>query len=161
MANDNPIQNPNMGKEGIETRFTSANASELGRRGAIAKWSIRGWQRYFAAHGLKQGDDLKKFLGEEPSMAQNIAFKNLCQAQDGDLRAAELVTDNIEGKLPQTTINADLEAVKRMTDDELRSTIAAGLSILAKTGNGSEGSHAPGSATGSEAAQEAGTATTL
>jgi hypothetical protein len=98
-------------------------------------WSIRNMVRYFAAHdiSLDDLDAVKRFLGKEPTVAQQIALKGLKKALNGDMRAIEYATDQIDGKLPQTIAgDPDNPLVTNDSDTIVRTIL--GLAAKAKSG---------------------------
>lgn len=152
--------NPDIANIGKETRFGQPNAPA---RGGEAAWSVRGALRRLQALDIDLNDEaeVRRALGGKPTNAQKVAIKQILKAQkdDADTRAAEFVTENVEGKLPQTTINAEFEEIKKSNDDELRSIIAAGLSRFETSRSSDSGSAAPGAdAITTESAPEAGSA---
>ena len=108
------------------------------------KWSIRKQLAYFAAQNVDINDKsaMTSLLGPNPTVAQVIAAAALTKASKGQMDAVSYATENIDGKLPQTNINADYEAIKGASEEELDAIIAAGLGIKAHTGAGDSGKEA-------------------
>lgn len=114
MANYNPVinENPRIAEAGKATQFQPGNREQLKGK----PWSVRNSMRKHA--GIE---------GELPSMearkrmtpAQRIALKMLEKAEEGGERAAEIVIDNIDGKVVQPNLNADLARLQDMTDGQL------------------------------------------
>ena len=81
---------------------------------------------------------------QSPEKLKKIAEAMLDAAANGDVPAFNAVADRIDGKVPQTTINADFEKIKQSNDDELLSFITGGLTAITVTGSGGNGSTTPG-----------------
>ena len=62
----------------------------------------------------------------------------------GDIRAAEVVIEQVDGKVPQTNVNAEIAAVMHMTEDQLHA-IVSGTFALTGEGSGSFGTSEEGS----------------
>lgn len=84
-------------------------------------WSIRCAIRHLAAQRVDPSDSqaIQKLLGKNPSIAQVIAANVIAKGIKADMRAAEYLTDQIDGKLIQANINADFAALMSMSDEEL------------------------------------------
>lgn len=106
-------------------------------------WSIRNSVRYYAAQRIDIEDKnaLKKLTKKNPTISENIAMAALAKAMKGDMRAIEYTTDQIDGKLAQPNINADLAAIQEMSDAELYEQfkqIQSAIESLAIDSNGLE-----------------------
>lgn len=84
-------------------------------------WSIHNQLRRLGAAKVKAGDKeaLQKLLPAEPTLAQLTAMNVWVKASKADMRAVEFVTERIDGKIMQVNVNADLERVQAMSDEEL------------------------------------------
>lgn len=159
---------PNTGNPNITeiSKGTQFKAGDGRKRGGDKAWSIRSQVRYIAAQDIdiKKKDALEELFGKKPTVAQRIAFEAILQAtkKNADIRAIEFTDDRIDGKLPQTTINADFEKIKKMPDDELRNFITAGIATLSAGGVGNPGSTEAGNTdSGTTPTSEAGTAASV
>jgi hypothetical protein len=123
------------------------------------KWSIRKALAHMAAQEVDPNDRnaMRKLLGDKPTLAQVIAAAALTKASKGDMAAVGYATENIDGKLPQTNINAEWEAVKNASEEELDELIRTGLAEQANAGDGAEGEEAPGGSEGEGMEAAAGT----
>ena len=130
-------------KDGEKSRFGAAGGVDPRQATKIGppKWSIRKALAHMAAQEVDPKDPkaISKLLGDNPTLAQVIAASALAKASKGDMNAVNYATDNIDGKLPQTNINAEYEAIKGASDEELDAIIAAGLGHQARTGAGDPG----------------------
>lgn len=110
--------NPDIAKAGENTQLGKPNGP---KRGGDKAWSIRNQIRYIAAQkiDLTAADAITQIYGKYPTVAQQIAFKALVKAYEADMKAVEFADERIDGKLPQTSINADLERIKSMSDEEI------------------------------------------
>ncbi len=101
--------------------------------GGNKPWSIRNSLGYLARQQIDQNDAkaFQKILPKNPTVAQLIAANALAKATKADMRAVEYVTEQIDGKLAQTNLNADLAAIMGMSDDELRKLVDVGQHINA------------------------------
>lgn len=134
--------NDDLEKAGKATQFSDGNAVQKNGK----PWSIRNSVRYLASQSIdptneKPFEDSLKDI-KKPTGAQLIAARALDAALKGSERMVEYATDNVDGKLVQTNINADLEAIKNMTDDQLDDFIA-GADAKARAGTGADGEKAP------------------
>lgn len=109
------------------------------------KWSIRKALSHMAAQEVDPRDKnaMVKLLGEKPTLAQVIAAAALTKASKGDMNAVNYATENIDGKLPQTNINAEYDAIKGASDEELDAIIRSGLGHQADGGHGNPGATPP------------------
>ncbi len=84
-------------------------------------WSIRHSIRYIARQEIDMSDPkaFSTLLPKKPTVAQVIAANALAKASKSDMRAVEYVTDQIDGKVHQMNINAELEALLGKTPEEL------------------------------------------
>ncbi len=124
--------------------FGTENANPQSQdAGGNKPWSIRNSVRHLARQPLdmEAKDGFKKLLPKNPTVAQVIAANTLAKATKADMRAVEYVTDQIDGKVAQTNINADFAALMGMSDDELRS-IANGVDTAAEGSSGEDGTAA-------------------
>lgn len=106
-------------------------------------WSIRNSVRYYAAQRIDIEDKaaLKKLMSKKSTISENIAIATLAKAMKADMRAVEYVTDQIDGKLAQPNINADLAAIQELSDVELFEQfkqIQSAIESLAIDNNGAE-----------------------
>jgi hypothetical protein len=108
------------------------------------KWSIRKQLAYLAAQNIDINDPkaFKSLLGDNPTVATVIAAALLTKASKGHTDAINSALDNIDGKLPQTNINAEYEVIKDASDEELDAIIRAGLGNEAHAGAGNSGEEA-------------------
>lgn len=90
--------------------------------GGNKPWSIRNSIRHIASQPIDpaKAKSPDKLLPENATLAQRIALNVLLRASKTDMRAAEIAIEQIDGKVAQTNINADLAVIQRMSDDELR-----------------------------------------
>lgn len=125
--------------------------------GGNKPWSIRNSLRALARQQIDITDPkaLEKILPKKPTVAQFIAANALAKATKADMRAVEYATDQIDGKLAQTNINADFAALQGMTDDELRA-IADGVDTAAEARGGKTGAESPDRSSGDDAGETAG-----
>jgi hypothetical protein len=114
------------------------------------KWSIRKALAHMAAQEVDPNDRnaMRNLLGKNPTLAQVIAAAALTKASKGDMAAVNYATENIDGKLPQTNINAEYEAIKDASDEELDAIIRTGLGQQAGSGDGNPGAQAPSGSEG-------------
>jgi hypothetical protein len=108
------------------------------------KWSTRKQLAYLAAQNININDPkaFKNLLGDNPTVATVIAAALLTKASKGHTDAINSALDNIDGKLPQTNINAEYEAIKDAGEEELDAIISAGLGYKAYSGAGDSGEEA-------------------
>lgn len=116
LRGQNPASQKNLHMFGSEN--ANPHSSEAGSN---KPWSIRNQLRYLARQPLDQDDPkaFSKLLGKTPTVAQIIAANSLAKATKADMRAVEFVTDQVDGKLAQPTLAADLAAMENMTDEQL------------------------------------------
>lgn len=108
--------------------------------GGNKPWSIRNSVRYLARQQIDRKNPAKSFedlLGNKPTISQLIAANTLAKATKADMRAVEYATDQIDGKLAQTNINADFAAIQGMSDDELQ-RIVNGVDSASEGGGGED-----------------------
>lgn len=112
-------------------RFGEAGGADPGQATKMGppKWSIRKQLAYLAAQEVDINDAgaVKKLLGRNPTIAQCIASALLTKASKGHTDAINSAMENIDGKLPQTNINAEYDAIKGMSEEELDELIRGGL----------------------------------
>src|ERR1017187_5536083 len=136
----------NFPKDGMKTRFGQPGAPDPSKATKMGppKWSIRKQLAYLASQNVDMNDKnaMRKLLGDNPTLAQVIAIAALTKASKGDMIAVTYATENIDGKLPQTNINAEYEAIKDASDEELDAIIAAGLGLKTGVGSGNSGAQA-------------------
>lgn len=123
--------NPDLEAAGKETQFGAARGN---KRGGDKAWSIRNQIRYAAAQkgiDLSKPEALEQIFGDKPTVAQQIAFKAIQKAMEADMRAIEFADERIDGKLLQPNLNADLNAIQGMNEDELREIIKRANSAAA------------------------------
>jgi hypothetical protein len=125
MTEEKRGSNPNS-KEALEksraaTQFNGERANPQSQEIGTKPWSIRNSMRYLARQEIDQADPqaFKKMLPPKPTIAQVIAANALAKATKADMRAVEFATDQIDGKLAQATLNADLSSVVNSTDEQL------------------------------------------
>jgi hypothetical protein len=115
---ENPASKANLKMFGTEdANPQSQNA------GGNKPWSIRNSIQFLARQEIDQNDGanaFKKILPKKPTVAQLIAANALAKATKSDMRAVEFVTDQVDGKLIQTNMNADYAALGNMSLEELR-----------------------------------------
>lgn len=125
MANPDGNPNPNIAEAGKDTRFGQPNAPA---RGGDKAWSIRNQVRYLVGQpvDITEEKPFEKILKDipKPTGAQLIAARALDKAAQGDARLVEYATDNIDGKLIQPNLNADLERIKNMSEEEIDAELA-------------------------------------
>jgi len=102
-------------------------------------WSIRNSVRFILRQQIDRSDPqaLDKLIGQHATPSEMIAVNTVVRAIKGDHRAVEYCTDQVDGKLAQTNINADINAILSMTDEEL-AALADGIDAITEAGN-SEG----------------------
>lgn len=110
------------------------------------KWSIRKALAHMAAQEVDPKDPkaMLNLLGPKPTLAQVIAAAALTKASKGQMDAVNYATENIDGKLPQTNINAEWDAIKNASDEELDELIRTGLGQQADAGAGGSGEETQG-----------------
>lgn len=129
-----------------KTRFGQPGANPQSHNaGGNKPWSIRNSMRYLSAQKINTGDakPVMTMLGDRATVAQVIAAKQLENAIAGESRSAEFVTEQVDGKLAQTNLNADFTAIQGMSDDELRDIVRRADSA-SEGGGGDTGTPAPG-----------------
>lgn len=116
--------------------FGSPGANPRSSESGNKPWSIRNSIRYLARQEIDMEDPkaFKNMLPKKPTVAQVIAANALAKASKADMRAVEYATEQIDGKLAQTNINADFAALQGMSDDELE-RIANGTDAADETGS--------------------------
>ena len=122
------------GNKNPSVKFGDPNGPDPSVAGRKA-WSARHAMRYMMAQEIELDENgevsqthLKK-LGRRTKTANVIAARQIDAALRGDPRAADFVIENVEGKLVQTNLNADLDAVMKADDDELRAIIKEGYAL--------------------------------
>ena len=134
-------------KDGEKSRFGQPGGPDprAATKSGVPKWSIRKALAHMAAQEVDPNDRnaMRKLLGDKPTLAQVIAAAAITKASKGDMAAVGYATENIDGKLPQTNINAEWDAIKGMSDEELDELIRTGLGQQAGVGAGHSGAKAP------------------
>jgi hypothetical protein len=92
----------------------------------LKPWSIRNAMRHLASRSI----DLDKrsvsvALPPKPTIAQCIAAAALDAAMNGNIKAIQYVTDQIDGKTLDNRMHEDFLAIQAMTDEELDEFLAA------------------------------------
>lgn len=100
------------GERGNTRRQDNPNANK--------PWSVRNAVRYLGAQRIDPSDPkaIQKALGNNPTCAQLAAASCVTRAIKGEQRAFESMVEQIDGKLIQTNINADLEDVRQISDHD-------------------------------------------
>jgi hypothetical protein len=133
----------NFPKDGAKTRFGQTGGPDPRKVTKMGppKWSIRKALAHMAAQEVDPKDPkaMLNLLGPNPTLAQVIAAAALTKASKGQMDAVNYATENIDGKLPQTNINAEWDAIKNASDEELDELIRAGLGDQAGVGSGHTG----------------------
>lgn len=142
------------------TRFGGEKSNKPYYENPLANkpWSIRHAQKYFAALGVniddivgKSEDEIIKILLPNPkktTLAQIGAARQMLRFARENVDASG-ITDNIDGKLAQPTLNADITDIINRSDDQLNEIIEAF--------NNTRQNHTPdGSSSGDRASEEAG-----
>src|SRR5665213_3180323 len=80
-------------------------------------WSIRNQARREAAQDIEEGKEPEK--PKVMTRARRVVMKAFELAEAGDMRAIEFLTENIDGKLPQTNINTDFAQLESMNDADI------------------------------------------
>lgn len=114
----NPDGNPDIASVGV--KFSAGDGRP---RGGDKAWSIRNQLRYLAAQrvDLTKEGALQEIFGDNPTVAQRAAFNTLLKTArtDADLKAIEFADERIDGKLLQPNMNADVAAIRNMTEEQL------------------------------------------
>jgi hypothetical protein len=120
-------------RKGTQFGQPGGNKTNYENRQANKPWSIRNQCRRLAAQEVDENDKnaVQKLLPKNPTLAQLIAVNTLVKATKGDMRAVEWATENVDGKLPQTNLNADFERLKGMSEEELDAELARANERLA------------------------------
>ena len=119
----NPNGNPNIAQYGRATRFGAPAAPDPAEVGSRTKpWSIRLALRHLSAQQI-DAENPAVTLPPTPTTAQVIAAAVLEKAINGDMRAVEYLTDQVDGKLPHANINAELLQIMQMTDEQLEAIV--------------------------------------
>jgi hypothetical protein len=124
---------------GEKTRFGQPGGPDprQATRSGCPKHSIRKSVQYLSGKSIAEINSLGQ--DNEPTVAQLIAAVALKKGLKGDMQAIGYLTENIDGKLPQTNINAEYEAIKDASEEELDAIISAGLGHKAHSGAGDSG----------------------
>lgn len=95
-------------------------------KGGNKPYSIRGSIKYLAGQqiDISNPKSINELLPAKPTIAQYIAMNTLLKASKADMKAVEFATDQIDGKLANTNINADLSAILNMSDEQLTEFIS-------------------------------------
>jgi hypothetical protein len=133
-----------LAEQGKKSRFGEPGGADPRKatKSGCPKHSIRKSVQYLSGKSIEEINALGK--ENEPTVAQLIAAVALKKGLKGDMNAIGYLTENIDGKLPQTNINAEWEAVKNASNEELDELIRAGLGEQAGAGDGPAGAKAPG-----------------
>lgn len=106
MANPNPVPNPNIAEAGKATQF-GAGLDPVANARKSRPWSIRNSLTYLAAQEVNADSSTNDAFafekGEKVTRARRIAMRTLKLADEGNIKAVEFVTENIEGRLVQPT----------------------------------------------------------
>ena len=152
-----------LAKHRTATQFGGPRANpNVHQAGKNKSWSIRNSVRYFAAQRIDRDDKqaMTKLLSKDCTVAEYVAANSLTKAMKADMQAVEYVTEQIDGKLAQTSVNADFAAILRMTDDELIAIVAGGLDAISEGSGGSFGTEEAGGSAGDADGEAAGDAPT-
>jgi len=127
------------GAERANPRYTELNSNK--------PWSIRNSLKDFANRKIDENDDvdsmteaqiIKRILPtKRPTLVQIGAARELARFAKGNGNT-QFVTEQIDGKLAQTNINADFAAIQGMSDDELQ-RIADGVDTASEASSGTDG----------------------
>lgn len=124
------------------TRFGGPNANpHHTQAGSHKPWSHRNAIRYIAAqkYDVDDKNSVKRVLPKQRTFAQGAALAIFTKALNGDVRANQMINEQIDGKLAQTNINADLAAIQEMSDGELLEQFRQVASAIESLGIGSNG----------------------
>ena len=162
-------QNPN-----TDTRFGGKNAppqsQDLGQN--AKPWSIRHSLKHFAMPNMTAEEILEmpenelvlKILGKPKATPAEIGAARQMARYLQSCTDAQFLTDQIDGKLAQTNINADFAAIQNMSEEQLdeiiQQELKPGAGKQATDRGGDNGEEAPGGdqASAPEAAPEQGQA---
>ena len=89
--------------------------------GAAKPWSYRSAARYISAQRVDMSDPkaLGKLTPKNPTVAELIIANTVAKASKGDMRAVEYLTEQVDGKVAQTNINAEFAQIMNMTDEQI------------------------------------------
>lgn len=146
-------------EHGKDTQFGGERGNPQAQDAGGAKpWSYRNSLRNLSHRKLGDDDDIDKMSEGEiikrilptktPTLVQIGAARELARLAKGNGNP-QFVTDQLDGKLAQTNINADFATILGMTDDEL-DTIIAGADSKTAARAGGDGEEAPGRSEGSD-----------
>lgn len=120
--------NPNIAEHGKATRFgTGRNSPHAARAKASDPWSIRRAMRLLAGMTVGELEELAT-NADELTAAQAVAIAKICKALNGNVRAMQQVTDDIDGKSTDSTVStkvtlADLVTGSLVYDEEFHNTL--------------------------------------
>ena len=141
--------NPDITEQTKEYRFgKDGHADPVAAAKKARPWSIRNQIRYLAAQEVsaEETNESAYKLKGKVTRAQRIAMKLLQKADEGDAKAIDTAIENIDGKVAQPNINADLAAIQNMSDEQLADII----SRVDTASGSSDGSTGAGEETSSE-----------
>lgn len=131
---------------GKSTQFGGARGNPINFEGAAKTWSMRHQVRYLGARGklnkLKSGE-WEMELPDDCSPIQRLAAQAIidglnAKSAHSRIRAIQYITEQVDGKLVQPNLNADLAALQSMSEDEIDAYIAE-LQRLADQASNSDG----------------------
>jgi hypothetical protein len=128
---ESPEYKTGYGKPPLEarkpTQFGGEKSPDLRQNipGAPKPWSYRNIARHMSAQRISSKDPqaIQKLLSDEPTIAERITAAAITKASKGDMRAIEYLTDQVDGKVAQTNINADIAEIQNMTEEQLHEII--------------------------------------
>lgn len=145
------MTNPNIGEDGKDTRFGSPGGADPSAAAQASHanpdrnrpYSIRKEKRRLILQDIDPESKTPfrdQVVGKRKLVngASLLAAVHLDLAANGDSRALEDATDQIDGKLLQPNLNADLATVRAMTEDQLYEVIR-GSDSAAGRGIGGDG----------------------
>lgn len=144
-------RNPNIKEDNKATRFGEPGGPDPRAAQAMRKsdaWSVRRSIRFLARQEVDPEQDASeayKFNQKTVTRAQRIAMKTLRKADEGDSRAIDQVIDNIDGKLVQPTMNADMAMIQGMTDEQLEEFVNSFNTAASANGGNTGDTEATGS----------------
>lgn len=117
--------NKDLVKVGESTRFGAEGGpdpSEAGRKGAQRKWSVRDSSRRMAALTVGEAKEMMKNM-DQLTVAQAVALSKFRSAMAGDTKAMQQFTDDVDGKLVDRKVHAEVTLADLVTgslefDDE-------------------------------------------
>jgi len=124
-----------------ENRFKPGEPPPSSRPGANKPYSVRNAIRLAAA----------RLNADGKAKAQVIGEKLVEMAEQGDIRAVEVVIEQIDGKVPQTNINAQFAEIQGMSDEQLADFIQRNAGIALQSSSGDSGTETPENGTSVDA----------